>query len=65
MNNSDKERFAKLYELLGEEVNSIYDTKKEDEIFTDNIKEEEIKPEPFSKEIYIEPTKIKIKKYYI
>ena len=62
MNNNDKERFAKLYELLGEEVNSIYDTKKEDEIFTDNIKEDEIKPEPFSKEIYIEPTKIKIKK---
>ena len=62
MNNNDKERFAKLYELLGEEVNSIYDTKKEDEIFTDNIKKEEIKPEPFSKEIYIEPTKIKIKK---
>ena len=61
MNNNDKERFAKLYELLGEEVNSIYDTKKEDEIFADNIKEEK-KPEPFSKEIYIESTKIKIKK---
>ena len=31
----DEMRFNKLYELLGEEVNSIYDTKKEDEIFTD------------------------------
>ena len=58
MNNNDKERFAKLYELLGEEVNSIYDTKKEDEIFVDN-KQEKIIQEPFSKEIYIKPTKIK------
>ena len=39
MNNShdkDELRFEKLYKLLGEEVNSIYDTKKEDEIFTIN-----------------------------
>ena len=37
MNNShdkDELRFEKLYKLLGEEVNSIYDTKKEDEKFT-------------------------------
>ena len=61
MNNNDKERFAKLYELLGEEVNSIYDTKKEDEIFVDN-KQEKIIQEPFSKEIYIKPTKIKKEK---
>ena len=32
----DELRFEKLYKLLGEEVNSIYDTKKEDEIFTIN-----------------------------
>ena len=37
-NNRDKDelRFEKLYKLLGEEVNSIYDTKTEDEIFTTN-----------------------------
>ena len=62
MNNSDKERFAKLYELLGEEVNSIYDTKDEDEIFIDNTKQSEVKTEPFSKELYIKPAKINIKK---
>ena len=62
MNNDDRKRFDKLYELLGEEVNSIYDTKKEDEIFVNDQVKEEIKPEPFSREIYIEPTKIKVKK---
>ncbi len=30
---NDEKRFAKLYELLGDELNSIYDTKKDDEIF--------------------------------
>ena len=37
MNNDydkDKLQFNKLYELLGEEVNAIYNTKKDDEIFT-------------------------------
>ena len=35
-NNDDKDklRFNKLYELLGEEVNSIYNTKDENQIFT-------------------------------
>ena len=39
MNNSDNKdelRFNKLYELLGEDINKIYDTKEEDNIFTSN-----------------------------
>ena len=34
--NKDDIRFNKLYELLGDEVNSIYETKNDNEIFTDN-----------------------------
>lgn len=34
--NKDDFRFNKLYELLGDEVNSIYETKNENEIFNDN-----------------------------
>lgn len=35
--NRDELRFNKLYELLGDEVNSIYETKPENEIFNDNL----------------------------
>ena len=65
-NNQDENRFNKLYELLGDDVNKIYDTKKEDEIFTDNsTTDSDIYIEPIpskeeTKEIIIEPTKINI-----
>ena len=44
--NNDQFRFNKLYELLGDEVNTIYDTKEDNEIFpsTNNIVEENIVP---------------------
>ncbi|MBR7041931.1 MAG: serine hydrolase [Bacilli bacterium] len=67
MNNNQDDRFNKLYELLGDDVNKIYDTKSEDEIFTDNnVNDSSIYIEPIQKEaeikkeIIIEPTKIKI-----
>ena len=73
MNNSndkDELRFNKLYELLGDEINKIYDTKENDNIFTDNNQNNNISnevmnennpiQEDITKEIYIEPTKVKI-----
>ena len=73
MNNSndkDELRFNKLYELLGDEINKIYDTKENENIFTDNNQNNNISnevmnennpiQEDITKEIYIEPTKVKI-----
>ena len=75
MNNSnrDDDRFNKLYELLGDEVNTIYDTKQENEIFTDdtnnsfndvynifNNQVENNNNNDITSEIFIEPTKIDI-----
>lgn len=62
-NRDDELRFNKLYELLGDDVNQIYETKNADEIFDDynninniyNNQEDNI-----TREIFIEPTKIKI-----
>ena len=44
MNNNDKDnlRFNKLYELLGDDINSLYDTKDEDDIFAST--EEKVEP---------------------
>jgi len=46
-NNQDKDeaRFNKLYELLGDEVNSIYETKSDDEIFTNANNNQQISNE--------------------
>ena len=64
-NHNDESRFNKLYELLGDEVNSIYDTKGNDEIFNDNKIGDtsntiDIPTETITEELFIEPTKITI-----
>lgn len=67
-NNNDDKRFEKLYELLGEEVNSIYKSNADnlffdnEQIFLDNKKKEKKHKNHFDDISFVEPKPVSIQK---